>query len=202
MVGLKLTRRGIVVRGRGPESEAWGRQATKKPAYEAGSKPGCVVQEARERKFSQGFGMSPRSFGSIPRSDVGEFARGWKERREPGRVVLQMEAGRWATGAGGGWGELSQLQQAPHLPESTPWSKKKGRIPDAKSCLHRSHPGGFYQIQKESRRPTSYQRPPPDRCHHFPARDSFRLMQGLATRSCPLPPPPWLNNLSTILSSS
>lgn len=80
--------------------------------------------------------------------------------------------------------------------------KRKGAFLMRSRAFTAHIPGGFYQIQKESRRPTSYQRPPPDRCHHFPARDSFRLMQGLATRSCPLPPPPWLNNLSTILSSN
>lgn len=164
-----------------------------------------MVQEARERKFPQGTELSPRSFGA---SGVSQGAA-WASLQEAGRrgesqggSCCKAEQADGPLEQGVGWGELSQLQQSPHLPASTPWSRKKGRNPDAKSCLHRSHPGGFYQIQKESRRPTSYQRPPPDRCHHFPARDSFRLMQGLATHSCPLPPPPWLNNLGTILSSN
>lgn len=124
MVGLKLTRRRSVVRGRGPKSKPWGLArtsgraggVTEKPAREAGSKLGCVVQEARERKFSQGTGVSPRSFGSIPRSGVGEFARGGEEIAEPGRVVLQSRAGRWATGAGGGVGRAVSAAAVPTPP--------------------------------------------------------------------------------------
>lgn len=127
MMDLKPIRRGGVVRG-----EVWnpspGAQlglqgglvgSDRETCLRGGKRAGMCGPGSQGKKVPPGDRTEPtelRSFGSVPRSSVGEFARGGEERREPGRVVLQSRAGRWAAGAGGGVGRAVSAAAVPAPP--------------------------------------------------------------------------------------